>query len=451
MSRLPTASTRAAPIPGYENTNSTTTTPPARYASWSAVTWIAGTIAFGTAWRQITVRRGSPFSVAIVTYSLSSTSTIDPRMMRLMYGTTASTSGAAGSTTTWGSFQAFSPGPSSETAGNHCTTSVANTMIRTIPITNSGSEARIREPVETMGSTARSRRIASHTPIPIDSGIATAAEISTRNRELPTRLDSSSLTGAWVAAESPRSRVKIPPSHWRYWLTTGSDRLSWSRSAASRSAVASRPRIACAASPGSASVAANTSSDTSHSVSRPRASRRRTSFAVTRIPWLRHESHRAQLVVAEREARAGLLDARDVPGVRVDRVREVRDDVAALLVLEHLGLVEQLAATVLVELGAGLLDQPLELLVLPVGLIEGRVRQAALRHLGQVGASGPEVLGEGPGQVVVAIERAGVDLAHVHLHAGALRLLGEHLRRLDDPAEDVAGDELDAEVALPRL
>jgi hypothetical protein len=48
------------------------------------VTWIAGTIAFGTAWRQITTRLGRPFREAIVTYSLSRTSTIDPRMMRLM-------------------------------------------------------------------------------------------------------------------------------------------------------------------------------------------------------------------------------------------------------------------------------------------------------------------------------------------------------------------------------
>ena len=48
------------------------------------MTWMAGTIAFGTAWRQITCRSGRPFSRAIVTYSLSSTSIIEPRMMRLM-------------------------------------------------------------------------------------------------------------------------------------------------------------------------------------------------------------------------------------------------------------------------------------------------------------------------------------------------------------------------------
>ena len=84
MSRLSTASTSDAPMPGYWKTNSTMTIPPAIHASSRAVTWIAGTIAFGTAWRQITCRSGKPFKRAIVTYSLSSTSIIEPRMMRLM-------------------------------------------------------------------------------------------------------------------------------------------------------------------------------------------------------------------------------------------------------------------------------------------------------------------------------------------------------------------------------
>src|SRR5215216_3963339 len=152
---------------------------------------MAGTIAFGTACRQITVLLGKPLSAAMVTYSLSSTSTIEPRMMRLMYGTTASTRVAAGSTTTSGSSQARWSGPSSDTAGNTWNTSVANRMIRAMPITNSGSEASTSEMVETTWSTVRSRRIAVQTPIMIDSGTATAADISTRNSELPTRLDSS--------------------------------------------------------------------------------------------------------------------------------------------------------------------------------------------------------------------------------------------------------------------
>src|SRR5215213_119289 len=155
MSRLPTASTSDAPIPGYENTNSTTTTPPAIQASCSAATWIAGTIAFGTAWRQITVRSDSPFRRAIVTYSDSSTSIMDPRMIRLMYGVTASTSVAAGSTTTLGSVHARWSGASSDTAGNQWNTLVANSRISPMPITNSGRAASTREPFEITWSAGR--------------------------------------------------------------------------------------------------------------------------------------------------------------------------------------------------------------------------------------------------------------------------------------------------------
>src|ERR671914_2193361 len=141
MSRLSTASMNAEPMPGYENTNSTTTTPPAIQASCSAVTWIAGTMALGTACRQITVRSGRPFRRAMVTYSDSSTSIIDPRMIRLMYGVTASTSVAAGSTTTLRFDHAFSSGASSDTAGNHVNTLVAKSRISPMPSTNSGSAA----------------------------------------------------------------------------------------------------------------------------------------------------------------------------------------------------------------------------------------------------------------------------------------------------------------------
>ncbi len=142
-----------------------------------------------------------------------------------------------------------------------------------MPITNSGSAASTRLTVEPTWSTARSRFIAIHTPSPIDIGIATSAATSTRNAEFATRADSSSETGCCVAADVPKLPVSTPPTHWRYWLITESSRLSCSRRAATRSGVASRPRIAVAASPGRASSAANTISEISHSVSRPSASR----------------------------------------------------------------------------------------------------------------------------------------------------------------------------------
>src|SRR5215208_3009313 len=76
-----------------------------------------------------------------------------------------------------------------------------------MPITNSGSDARMSEIVETTWSTGRSRRIAVQTPIMIDSGTATAAEITTRKSEFPTRSDRSSPTGAC------RRRVAEVPGH----------------------------------------------------------------------------------------------------------------------------------------------------------------------------------------------------------------------------------------------
>src|SRR5919107_1878342 len=116
--------------------------------------------------------------------------------------------------------------------------------ISPMPMTNSGSAARIRVIVEVTWSAGRSRFIAVHTPIRIDSGIAMADATSTRNAELPTRSDSSWVTGCWVAAELPR--------------------------------------IAVAASPGSAMTAANTTSDTSHSVRTPSPMRRAMSLDDTR-------------------------------------------------------------------------------------------------------------------------------------------------------------------------
>ncbi len=104
-----------------------------------------------------------------------------------------------------------------------------------------------------------------------------------------------------------------------------------------------------------------------------------------------------------------------------------------------------------VELRAGLLDQVLELALAPVRLVERRVGQVALRHLREVHARGPEVLGERPLEVVVAVERARVHLAELDGDAGALGLLGEDLRGLDDALEDRRGDELDRQALLAGL
>ena len=51
--------------------------------------WNVGASAFGTACRQRTRRSESPLSLAISTKSLSRISTVDARMIRVVYGTTA--------------------------------------------------------------------------------------------------------------------------------------------------------------------------------------------------------------------------------------------------------------------------------------------------------------------------------------------------------------------------
>ena len=48
-----------------------------------AITWMVGTMAFGMAWRQRTTRPARPLRRAIMTYSLSSTSMVEARIMRL--------------------------------------------------------------------------------------------------------------------------------------------------------------------------------------------------------------------------------------------------------------------------------------------------------------------------------------------------------------------------------
>ena len=144
-----------------------------------------------------------------------------------------------------------SPGGISETAGNQWNTLVANSRTSPMPITNSGSAA----------STRRDRRadvvdraVALHRQ-PARRSRSTAGSRPARRRAPGTRSwrrapTAARCTGCCVAAEVPKLPVSTPPTHCRYWLTTESSRLSCSRSAATRSGVASRPRIAVAASPG---------------------------------------------------------------------------------------------------------------------------------------------------------------------------------------------------------
>ena len=88
------------------------------------------------------------------------------------------------------------------------------------------------------------------------------------------------MTASWVAAEMPRLPCRMFPSQWVYWETADSFRCNWRVSAATRPGVALRPRMAIAAFPGSAWVAANTTTDTRNNVNSPSRTRLRMNLAI---------------------------------------------------------------------------------------------------------------------------------------------------------------------------
>lgn len=102
--------------------------------------------------------------------------------------------------------------------------------------------------------------------------VITSAMATTVN-EFTTRIRSNSATGVPDASDVPRSPESIPPTQSRYWRHTGRSRPSSARRRASCSGVALWPRIVRAMSPGSAWVAANTSTDTVASIATPVSTR----------------------------------------------------------------------------------------------------------------------------------------------------------------------------------
>ncbi len=160
------------------------------------------------------------------------------------------------------------------TAGSRCVTLVASRTISAMPMTNSGTAARTRVMVESAWSTKPSRHTAETTPMASESGIAKIADTTTRKAEFTTRGAISVETGPSDASDSPKLPCRMPPIQVVYWLSSGWLRCSALRSAASRSGVAVLPRIACAASPGSACVAAKTRMETQMRVTMPRPKRR---------------------------------------------------------------------------------------------------------------------------------------------------------------------------------
>src|SRR6185369_14044289 len=148
-----------------------------------------------------------------------------------------------------------------------------------------------------------------------------------------------------------------PVIQFQYCCSTGWSRFSCWRSAFRLAGVAVRPRIDRAGSPGSAWVAANTTTETSASTSSPRRIRRTMNPAspLWRVGGALAEPD-GSVPMPERVEVLRRLP-RNEPGhlgaVAVDQVVEERDDVPAVVVFDGLHLVDDVAPLALVDLGAG--------------------------------------------------------------------------------------------------
>ena len=167
-----------------------------------------------------------------MTYSLSSTSTVEARSMRLTYGMTARTSVATGRTNNPICPASGARESTFETDGSHLNTAVANSSTSTMPITNSGSAARARLPRLTALSKRESRQMALIAPMTMEIGMLIRAAKNTRVAELTMRLWSSVVTfSPPPTSDVPKSPVTTSPSQDVYWVTTGRSRPSSLRSA----------------------------------------------------------------------------------------------------------------------------------------------------------------------------------------------------------------------------
>src|SRR5699024_8616642 len=192
-----------------------------------------------------------------------------------------------------------------------------------------------------------------------------------------------------------------------------------------RSGVACWPRMARAASPGSSRVAPKTSSETAMRMKAEKISLRTMTFPnmshLSDPPAVDHLPAQGRAHGVEHWAAAVLLEG-------IDMVGEAVVDVAAFVV-EHL-LQFMLHIATLTGIGDGpcLVEDLVEIRVVPVGLIERRLAQCAGDHLLHEVTGVPEVLGEVPLQVFVAEERRRVHLADLDRDSGLGGLLGEDLR-----------------------
>src|SRR6266545_3573049 len=378
-------------------------------------------------------------------------------MKRAMYGTTAIASVAIGSTSSFMWCHGRAPGGINAAGGNHWKTTVPNRSTSAMPATNSGSAASRSSPSDEPVSNQRSRRTAARIPSPSASGIEMIAELTSAS-------EITFETGSPEAIDVPGFSVTIPLTQLPYWSITGRSRCSCSRSAFRLSGVAVRPSSAFAGSLGRACVAAKMMTETSASVSAPSRTRRMTKPV---IPWKKRrpeacrrrfrppasslEGDGAEVVAitAQRQRALARLDPHDLRAVGVDQVVEPPDDVAAVVVLHLLHLVDDGAALPRVDRLERLVVERDELRVVPVRLVVRSNAEASRRDLVQVVARAPVVRREGVLQVLVPVERRRVEVLHVDVDAGLLRLLREDLCALHLAGAPVRRVEVDAQARLP--
>src|SRR5699024_6914579 len=243
--------------------------------------------------------------------------------------------------------------------------------------------------------------------------------------------------------------TKSPPSQVKYRCQAGWSSPSCSFRAAMRSGVACWPRIALAASPGSSRVAPKTSRETAMRMNAEKSSRLPMTF-----PNMSDLSdpYAVESPTAQRTSCGVGNEPSDVFLEGVDLVGEAPHDVSAFVVEHLLQLVLQVPALLGLRNRAGLVEDLVELRVVPVGFVEGRFGQGTGDDLRHEVAGVPEVLGEMPLELAAAEDRGGVDLADLDPDSGVGGLLGEDLGGFDGSGLDGSSDELDVEsVRITRL
>lgn len=314
-------------------------------------------------------------------------------------------------------------------------------MTSSTPKANSGTAYTPSVTELTSRSTSRPSWRADSTPRPTPAGTSSTIVSTASSTVGPNPPSMYVLTGRPEARDVPKSPCSSPAAQCARRSWAGWSRCIASRMAAIRSGSGWSPASATAASPGSASVRAKTSSTTAAVCATPSSSRRATQDRNPITPARPCRSAPSRGVGGRL-----LLDAPDAPGGAEDPVGEAPDQEAALGVQAALHALVDGGAVLLVLGGLGLLVQGVEVLVAPVSCVGGRPGEQALGDVGLDGHGAGAVGRQGPGVenvLPVAVLAAGLDLDS---HSGLGRLVAEDRRGLSEAGGDRGGVESDLQL-----